>query len=444
VAAAFLAIYLVLGGFAQYWFVVVTHHARGDDFDVLLRSYAAASRGEPVYDAHAVGTSFLYHPFALTAVSPFVWLRHPRAAFVVWSVGSILAWAAALWITLGLGRGRRSALWIGVIWFGFGPFLETLYQGQINTFVVLLLCACLRLSERRNDAASGTALALAIVLKTSPVLLVLHFLALRRWRVLAAVSLGVAFLSVVSALQFSPRLLFEYLRVLSTLGSEVHVTPYNHNVVVVAYHLFGLQALVALNTLYRPVVAGLCVVLATGGAVAWRRHSDVSRWLFLAWVALLVVASPLVWYHHPTVLLLPLTLLLLHSRRSLAFAGVVLALLQADRLFEWLVFPAGLPACVAEWALLAGLLVICWKGFQRGFERPVNSARRRSRPESSGRKASAGARQAQLSCARPGMFMRASLPRPSTSCIGTIARRATEAYAARMRTHSMSLPSVPK
>jgi len=46
-----------------------------------------------------------------------------------------------------------------------------------------------------------------------------------------------------------------------------------------------------------------------------------------------------------------------------------------------------------------------------------------------------GIRHVQLPVARPGMFMRASLPRPSTSCAWTIARRAGEEYARRISDH---------
>ncbi len=47
--------------------------------------------------------------------------------------------------------------------------------------------------------------------------------------------------------------------------------------------------------------------------------------------------------------------------------------------------------------------------------RPDSSARRRSRAARSGVKSSERARQAQLPAALPGVFIRASLPRPKTS-----------------------------
>ena len=47
----------------------------------------------------------------------------------------------------------------------------------------------------------------------------------------------------------------------------------------------------------------------------------------------------------------------------------------------------------------------------------------------------------QLPPARAGTFIRASLPRPSTSCRGTMARLATDAIKARMKSQWISRPS---
>ena len=51
-------------------------------------------------------------------------------------------------------------------------------------------------------------------------------------------------------------------------------------------------------------------------------------------------------------------------------------------------------------------------------------------------------RQRQWLRVLPGRFIRASLPRPSTSCMGATAVSATEAITARMNAQWMSRPSV--
>ncbi len=43
----------------------------------------------------------------------------------------------------------------------------------------------------------------------------------------------------------------------------------------------------------------------------------------------------------------------------------------------------------------------------------------------------------------PGLFIRASLPMLNTSCSGAIASVATDAHAARMKSHAISLPPFP-
>ena len=62
----------------------------------------------------------------------------------------------------------------------------------------------------------------------------------------------------------------------------------------------------------------------------------------------MVIFSPLVWYHHLVLLLLPLALLLVHSSRNLRVLGlIIMILIQFERFFNYYVQWFPLPVFVA-------------------------------------------------------------------------------------------------
>jgi len=361
-------VYVALAAFSAYWLGVITDHELGADFKIYYEAYLEAVEGGNPYEPYDVGDSFIYHPFALTLVSLFAWPDNTfSAALRGWVAGSLIAWIVAIGLTLRvLARHRASEklspahkVWGSFLFLAFAPFWETLQIGQINAFVVLALCAVFDFAERGRQYAAGCALALALVLKSSPVVLLLYFVVNRHYRAIVATVAGVVVLSVVAALQFTPQLLWDFAAITPLLGREIHPTPYNQSLLSLAFRVLEAGGFPAASWVPALVVAhkalfALLLGLLVLAALMSPPRGDQRLALFLAMLTLTVFFSPLVWYHHAALLLLPLGALIWHPSPRRQVGGLVLLLLvQSNRLFEYTVVWMAFPALVAEAMLLA-------------------------------------------------------------------------------------------
>ena len=374
-ASVFVVLYLALGAFSEYWLGVVTTHPIGDDFKIYHGALLKANVGQNPYEPYSIGGSFIYHPFALTFVSLFSWVGDRWTATYLWMAASLLAWAAAIWLA---GRIAQSHLrltslfpneaaefyFVTLIFLGFAPFWETIHIGQINTFVILALLLAFYLAEKDRPWLVGIALALAVVFKTSPLLFVFYFLALRKFRVVASATMALAAFSVIASLQFSPRVFVEFFAILPRLGLEIHPDPYNQSLLGILFRTAEFLDPKALGSSfavsYRMLSAIVYGILLVTGLWIYREAVTRRGWLFALLLALMVFASPLVWYHHSTLLLLPLATLILHPSPRMFASGVVLLLLiQSERLFEHFVTRTAFPTLAAH-ILLIGILATAY------------------------------------------------------------------------------------
>src|SRR5262249_17949124 len=87
--------------------------------------------------------------------------------------------------------------------------------------------------------------------------------------------------------------------------------------------------------------------------------------------------------------------------------------------------------------------LLCWSAPELGL-RSQTEERDASFSAKPSVSAPGAIRQRQLPSGSDGVFMRASLPRPSTSCMGTIASLATEENAARIKAQCIPSSAWPK
>jgi hypothetical protein len=104
---------------------------------------------------------------------------------------------------------------------------------------------------------------------------------------------------------------------------------------------------------------GLTVLLAIRRPPVTMRHR---LWLFALFNVWMVLSSPLLWYHHNVLLVVPLLLLAANRIRVLGVPGewaalMVVLVLQVERLFEREVIGAPLPILAAHALLL--LVMLC-------------------------------------------------------------------------------------
>lgn len=328
------------------------------DLEIYLRAGRLALVGQIPYDPpelNVIGVSFVYPPptvplfAALAAVEP--WLAHS-----LWMLGSVALYLLALlgiYAALkGVGRGGLVGL-IG-LGLGFAPFLENLAIGQINSLMLFgLVLFVVGHTERRLAWAGDAALAAVILIKLTPVALLLWPLARGDWRRLARVALGAVALSLPAIALYGLEPWMAFARLLPDLLGGVPRNPYNQALAAVLTGLTapGSSAEQAAAWLGRAFSTGL---LASWAAICWRRRAADNDAILACGVAILTVSSSLIWYHHLMFLALPLAWLALAAPRRSPWAEVSLlglGLIQATRPIE---FGLG----TSPWPAVAGYLIL--------------------------------------------------------------------------------------
>lgn len=362
--------YLGMGIYTVIW----THGAFGLGWDFIiyyLKTQAALS-GQSAYFPYEVSGSFLYHPFALSFISPLTWfaLLPAWGLWLVASVGAYLASMALLLRRSPAANESRAQRWgTALVILGFGPLWETLHLGQINPFVLLSLVLCLYYTERQRAVHAGIALGIAILLKSSPLIFLAYFVATRRWKLVAAALLTGVFGSLWAYLQFGERVLVEYAQVFGLIAGETLAgNQLNLSAPAITLRLLNSAQMAAAESAVSLVFRGVFGLLTAGFLLyaALKPHS--LRWGLGTLTLVMTAASPLVWYHHQLFLLMPLLLLL---RKHVVPGALLFLLLQSERLLYNFVgvyfglpgnfelanaLTAGIPTLLTQLALLLALV----------------------------------------------------------------------------------------
>lgn len=339
-------LYLLMGLFAVYWVSHVWVTSYAGDFQIYWGALEKVQAGADPYTPYQVGASFVYHPFILSIFWAFSGLMGWETAFLVWTALSVLAWIAAL--TLGwkmvseeaASEGRSVQGWLPLLLLvGFGPFLETLWVGQINAFLVLSLVLCFYLERRGHPFWAGVFLAFAVVIKLIPIVLGAYFLVRRAGKLLGGLATGLGVFSLVAFFQWGAAVTVNYLGLIPALSGDFVPSIFNLSFQGVLVRLLGEGAgPVFLRVLGWGSKALLGVGLVWVLALVWQKRIRPGLPMEMAaWLSLLLMSffSPIVWYHHLALLAFPLLVLLSVEKQAYPLAGmVILFLIQMDRLVE--------------------------------------------------------------------------------------------------------------
>lgn len=188
---------------------------------------------------------YLYPPPTLLLFSPFAHMSYGTAKLLVLAANHVcvLGLLFLLLHLLGLsgflrpraagqvqsdgsGRNEWLALFLTVYLFLFQPIVQTLMAGQINLYVILLLCLMwYALKKNASPVLSALPLALAIVLKTYPLLFLPVLLLKGRGRT-AAWTLGfLALVMAVSYVVLPHRLWQDWLTLVVPYGGYTKTVP---------------------------------------------------------------------------------------------------------------------------------------------------------------------------------------------------------------------------
>ncbi len=305
-----------------------------------LPTAALLTRPEETTNPYGFGHWFPLPPFVLLTLAPLSKLGYTAAA-VVWAAAKVGGFLAVMGFLLYALRRRGLTMPTGVLLmaaaFGLRPVIADLQHGNVNTFMLIWIAGCWAAWLLRRDTLAGVLLALAIVTKITPALLLVYFAWKRQWRLCLAA--GVTLVLVFFVI---PGLVLGFARNWHLLTSwfEMLIAPYalhgyvslgieNQSLYGLIMRLGGISGTIPtdLMSLDEAMKAGMpfmgrpdalhwrllrpAISLAFVLSLAWlcrtpgRQRIDIRLWLELALVLVaMLLLSERTWKHHGTTLVL--------------------------------------------------------------------------------------------------------------------------------------------
>ena len=305
------------GGGYDYFYYYSTSHALRDKIANIYASpemleYSrrlSGARDWAVSDNHPLPFYILYLPLFERSFSQGYYIH-------LWVNLNIL-WMAVFALCLTLLPSRRQAYILMLLFMGatvtVGPAVDNIYLGQIGLAFAGLLAFAFLFDRIGYGAPAGVCLALAILLKMYPALLLIYFALKHRWQTLKWTAYTLLALSAAAGLQWGFGRYLDYWHFLSRTMSY-DSTVGNQSLIGVIANACPHLAPADLKAVH------LCLLALTAGGLSWMsrnlplRSPNAAMGLleFSVWATAATAASPISWSHHHIFLILPL----------LAFLGI--------------------------------------------------------------------------------------------------------------------------
>ena len=387
--------------FACLSYYATTYVTEDDLIDLKIYLYSAErlSRGESIYNvryafplrATDFELQYLYPPALAALLAPLVSISTtiitpiitPIIIFV-WQCGSIIALALTAYMLAQLLSGyvgtRRSPANSYVLFLLLALWPPTLYGiawGQVNAFILALLVGAAFFTSKRRDRLAGLSLGLAIALKATPAILIVPFIVNKRWRALFYCCLGA--LAAHLPLMLYPNGLATIQSFLSTVGkiaagqvvkdpfydySLRHFAPFFVDAPATLFLVFSLSLITAyLVLLFRMSRRSV------NGAPQSLSRDLLCAFQLLSGIPIMIITSPLVWFHHLVWLFPPLAAVMFLGKTAfIRGSGRLIYIILAPLLYvhvfirhweqpgEWIIKTLPLFLSVMTFFLLAKLI----------------------------------------------------------------------------------------
>ncbi len=274
--------------------------------DIYRRIFGPSVRPEKRFYMH-----YFYTPFIAWAFQPLAQLPYAEAKQIWTQINFVLYLFCAVVLTSLLGRwrpgGYSDLTRLNVVlaaFIVFDPFFFTFYEGQIDLVVLALLLCYFLWSREKKEGRAGVALALAVVAKMSPLLLLVEVVWHRRLKSLTSF---VATLVVLALWMLSSSIPLEtysdFFLKFGALASGSLETSLFFNVAFAKTLLypFGLENAALVRAIISIVVLVISLVLL--GRMPGDERSRERQRAYL--VILMFLLSPTVWFHHFVWALIP-------------------------------------------------------------------------------------------------------------------------------------------
>ncbi|AZG47337.1 glycosyltransferase 87 family protein [Gordonia insulae] len=371
--AALVAVGFVLVGILAVWLqdVVVPYTTpfwglfdNQLDLDVYRAGAQTVLDGGRLYEAKLLGQmDYTYAPISILLFAPFTWVSFETAR-IIWTAGIFVALYLVIMLSFkSLGRAaswplRVIALSLVAVTLLLEPVRTTIWYGQINVFLLLIIVADLARPGHRGVRGVGTGIAAGI--KLTPLIFVLYLALLRQWRTLMGVLAGFT-VTLVVGFAVLPRESWSYWtgKLFDSDRVGAPQTPGNQS-------LRGLLA----NLLHSDAPNGMLwmvlalAALAAGMYAAMLAHRHGQELLAITIVGMTSCAvSPMSWGHHwvwfVPLLVIGVHMLMAPGRRAIdrvvVAAGLIALLLIAFPWRSYLAYPIWFVTKTVPDAYLTGL-----------------------------------------------------------------------------------------
>jgi len=274
-----------------------------------------------LYKNHPLPNGYLYLPLWAVVLEPFVKYGKFGVTLVSWlmNVASIMAFYFLLIAALKRYNFSPRLAALTTILFAIinVPALRTLYYGQVNLHMVNFILLALVLYPRQRFL-SALALAIAVHLKVSPIIIAFVFLLERDWRWIIYFGISLALVGALPILTDGITPYYDFLR---NSQEVIGVRDINFRegsidaIFLALYNLNFISLIAARVTTYtvKALVLGLAFFTMFRNIRSKTFYTGAGEIALNAMPVVLLMlnlASPLVWEHHGIFLTLPFLILL--------------------------------------------------------------------------------------------------------------------------------------
>lgn len=368
----------VLIPFSYYLFVWDAHTRQLVDFSIYWEAAQLLKQGAPLYgDSITVlnrwqqptAGYYLYPPLLAWALAKLKFANMAEAQY--W-------WCTLAWFSIIIAAACLASLirapfpqWNARVRFTaclflcvcFEPVYSGISDGQVAAILLMLLSAAFALAQHNKFGFAGICIGIAAGIKITPALLLLTFLPYRHYRGIAGFTFGIlasfAVVALDSQARYTLNQFLDYLLALS--ADERHRDfPFNYAFDKAILLPFGLELERSLRWLVKALVVSSCFL-----CLFRIRPDKVPFSTTLAIMCcLMMLGSPIMWFHHLTWALPPLIVLLsrvpeqptMRIKHLTLSIGLFFALSQTHLLHYWIF--SHQPDLMRFSTMLPGLLIV--------------------------------------------------------------------------------------
>lgn len=286
-----------------------------------LPDYIAA--GKSLLTETPLPGRYLYPPLLATLMAGLLQFGEPFAVRVFWGLNLFSVGLFSFLLGKLLERYGFKHIFTSLILLFFlsinTPILRTLIYMQVNLHVINLTLLCFVLYPRFR-VFSALSLALAVHLKSSPVVLALPFLVCFDWRWLTSFGISLLGCATITALPFGINPFFNFVQNVRNIYG-VNGVIFRENSIdsfifstAMFFGLFAQKAALAIKT-SKGLVAVLCLLtsylsIRHRSFLKQSKENDIVFNSLPGLTMMMLLMSPLMWEHHPVFVALPYLLML--------------------------------------------------------------------------------------------------------------------------------------